>query len=154
MVTDMFHALAVFGHSGVVFESFDQAKDFFHGHQGNYLTDISQVLTYTGRRYNFYDVMVMALDPPVLREQITIARTRLQMLEAVSNQRRLNFATSARMLLQSLQDRERITKIQGLLNQLMTFIPDELSIIIGAYDYTPAPTWSGPKTKRLWRRFW
>src|SRR5208282_2846182 len=90
-------------HSNLVFESFDQEEDFFRGHQGNYLTDISRVLTYTGKRYNFYDVMVMALDPVVQREQIAI-------------------------------DRERITKIQGLLNQLMTFLQDELSIITGAYD--------------------
>ena len=121
-------------HSNLVFESFDQEEDFFRGHQGNYLTDISRVLTYTGKRYNFYDVMVMALDPVVQREQIAIARARVQTLEGVSNQRRLNFDMSAKMLLQSLQDRERITKIQGLLNQLMTFLQDELSIITGAYD--------------------
>ncbi|MGB0006440.1 MAG: type IV secretory system conjugative DNA transfer family protein [Candidatus Sulfotelmatobacter sp.] len=121
-------------HSNLVFESFDQEEDFFRGHQGNYLTDISRVLTYTGKRYNFYDVMVMALDPVVQREQIAIARARIQMLDGVSNQRRLNFEMSAKMLLQSLQDRERITKIQGLLNQLMTFLQDELSIITGAYD--------------------
>ena len=121
-------------HSNLVFESFDQEEDFFRGHQGNYLTDISRVLTYTGKRYNFYDVMVMALDPVVQREQIAIARARIQTLEGVSNQRRLNFEMSAKMLLQSLQDRERITKIQGLLNQLMTFLQDELSIITGAYD--------------------
>ena len=121
-------------HSGLVFESFDQEEDFFRGHQGNYLTDISRVLTYTGKRYNFYDVMVMALDPVVQREQIAIARARVQTLEGVSNQRRLNFDMSAKMLLQSLQDRERITKIQGLLNQLMTFLQDELSVITGAYD--------------------
>jgi hypothetical protein len=121
-------------HSGLVFESFDQQEDFFHGHQGTYLTDISRVLTYTGKRYNFHDVMVMALDPVVQREQIAIARARLQMLEGVSHQRRLNFEMSAKMLLQSLQDRERITKIQGLLNQLMTFLQDELSIVTGAYD--------------------
>ena len=121
-------------HSNLVFESFDQEEDFFRGHQGNYLTDISRVLTYTGKRYNFYDVMVMALDPVVQREQIAIARARVQTLEGVSNQRRLNFDMSAKMLLQSLQDRERITKIQGLLNQLMTFLQDELSIVTGAYD--------------------
>ena len=121
-------------HSNLVFESFDQEQDFFRGHQGNYLTDISRVLTYTGKRYNFYDVMVMALDPVVQREQIAIARARVQTLEGVSNQRRLNFDMSAKMLLRSLQDRERITKIQGLLNQLMTFLQDELSIITGAYD--------------------
>lgn len=121
-------------HSNLVFESFDQEEDFFRGHQGNYLSDISRVLTYTGKRYNFYDVMVMALDPVVQRDQIAIARARIQTLEGVSNQRRLNFEMSAKMLLQSLQDRERITKIQGLLNQLMTFLQDELSIITGAYD--------------------
>ena len=121
-------------HSNLVFESFDQEEDFFRGHQGNYLTDISRVLAYTGKRYNFYDVMVMALDPLVQREQIAIARARIQTLEGVSHQRRLNFEMSAKMLLQSLQDRERITKIQGLLNQLMTFLQDELSIITGAYD--------------------
>src|SRR5260370_21684127 len=121
-------------HSGFVYESFDQEEDFFRGHQGSYLTDISRVLTYTGKRYNFYDVMVMAQEPMVLREQIAVASTRLEALEGVSNQRRLNFAMSAKMLLQSLQDRERITKIQGLLNQLMTFLQDELSVITGAYD--------------------
>ena len=121
-------------HSNLVFESFDQEEDFFRGHQGNYLSDISRVLAYTGKRYNFYDVMVMALDPVVQREQIAIARARIQTLEGISNQRRLNFDMSAKMLLQSLQDRERITKIQGLLNQLMTFLQDELSIITGAYD--------------------
>jgi hypothetical protein len=121
-------------HSNLVFESFDQEEDFFRGHQGNYLSDISRVLTYTGKRYNFYDVMVMALDPVVQRDQIAIARARIQTLEGVSNQRRLNFEMSTKMLLQSLQDRERITKIQGLLNQLMTFLQDELSIITGAYD--------------------
>ena len=123
-------------HSGLVFESFDQEEDFFHGHQGTYLTDISRILTYTGKRYNFHDVMVMALDPMVQREQMALARARLQTLEGVSNQRRLNFEMSAKMLLQSLQDRERITKIQGLLNQLMTFLQDELSIVTGAYDET------------------
>ena len=121
-------------HSNLVFESFDQEEDFFRGHQSNYLTDISRVLAYTGKRYNFYDVMVMALDPVVQREQIAIARARVQTLEGVGHQRRLNFDMSAKMLLQSLQDRERITKIQGLLNQLMTFLQDELSIITGAYD--------------------
>jgi hypothetical protein len=121
-------------HSNLVFESFDQEEDFFRGHQGNYLNDISRVLAYTGKRYNFYDVMVMALDPVVQREQIAIARARVQTLDDISNQRRLNFDMSAKMLLLSLQDRERITKIQGLLNQLMTFLQDELSIITGAYD--------------------
>src|SRR6202034_4166124 len=62
-----------------------------------------------------------------------IARARLQTLEGVSNQRHLNFEMSAKMLLQSLQDRERITKIQRLLNQLMTCLQDDVPVLTGAY---------------------
>ncbi len=37
-------------------------------------------------------------------------------------------------LYQSFQDRERVPKIQGLLNECMTFLDDELSIITGPYE--------------------
>lgn len=121
-------------HANFVFESFDLKEDFFHGHQATYLNDLARVLTYTGKRFNIYDVMVLALDQQVLREQIAIARSRLQSLQGVSHQRRLNFEMSVKMLQKSFEDRERVTKIQGLLNELMTFLDDELSIITGAYD--------------------
>ena len=35
---------------------------------------------------------------------------------------------------QSFEDRERVPKIQGLLNECMTFLDDELSIITGPYE--------------------
>src|SRR6266851_1278006 len=41
---------------------------------------------------------------------------------------------SVRNLRQSLEDRDRVPKIQGLLNELMTFLEDDLSIVTGAYD--------------------
>jgi len=41
---------------------------------------------------------------------------------------------SAKNLYQSFQDRERVPKIQGLLNECMTFLDDELSIITGPYE--------------------
>jgi hypothetical protein len=36
--------------------------------------------------------------------------------------------------MQSLEDRERVPKIQGLINECMTFLDDELSAITGQYD--------------------
>ena len=54
-------------HANFVFESFDLKQDFFHGHQATYLNDLVRVLTYTGQRFNIYDVMVMALDQQVLK---------------------------------------------------------------------------------------
>ena len=92
------------------------------------------MLTNTGKRFNIYDVLVLALDPQVLKEQIGIARSSLEAEVGVNHQRRLNFEMSVRNLQQSFQDRERVPKIQGLLNELMTFLGDDLSLITGAYD--------------------
>jgi type IV secretory pathway TraG/TraD family ATPase VirD4 len=49
-------------------------------------------------------------------------------------QRRLNFEMSVRMLQRSFSDRERVEKIQGLLNELLSFLEDELSIVTGSYQ--------------------
>jgi hypothetical protein len=121
-------------HANFIFESFDLKEDFFHGHQATYLSDLVRVLTHTGKRFNIYDVLVLALDPQILKEQIGIARSSLDAEVGVNHQRRLNFEMSVRNLQQSFQDRERVPKIQGLLNELMTFLGDDLSLITGAYD--------------------
>ncbi len=118
----------------MVFGSFNLHDEFFAKHQLNYLADIVRVLTYTGLRYNFYDVIVMALDEKVLREQAEKARHRIEHEPAISTQRRLNFEMSVKNLLQSLEDRDRVPKIQGLLNECMTFLDDELSVITGPYE--------------------
>ena len=121
-------------HANFIFESFDLKRDFFHNHQATYLNDLVRVLAHTGKRYNFHDVLVMALDQKVMMEQIAKARHRLQSLPGVANQRRLNFEMSVKNLLQSFEDRERVPKIQGLLNELMTFLEDDLSLLTGDYD--------------------
>src|SRR5947208_7503137 len=41
---------------------------------------------------------------------------------------------SVKNLYQSLQDPELVPKIQGLLNECMTFLDDELSVITGPYE--------------------
>jgi len=41
---------------------------------------------------------------------------------------------SAKNRFQSLADRERVPKIQGLVNECMTFLDDELSVITGLYE--------------------
>jgi hypothetical protein len=118
----------------MVFGSFNLHDEFFAKHQLNYLADIVRVLHYTGSAFNFYDVIVMALDEEVLKEQIEKARKRIQADREISSQRRLNFEMSVRNLTQSFEDRERVPKIQGLLNECMTFLDDELSVITGPYE--------------------
>lgn len=118
----------------MIFGSFDLHDEFFAKHQLNYLSDIVRVLHYTGKRFNFYDVMVMALDSGVIEEQVAIARARISRDPEISSQRRLNFEMSAKNLFQSFHDRDRVPKIQGLLNECMTFLDDELSVITGSYD--------------------
>jgi len=62
------------------------------------------------------------------------ASRRLEHDTSISTQRKLNFEMSVKNLYQSFQDRERVPKIQGLLNECMTFLDDELSIITGPYE--------------------
>jgi hypothetical protein len=118
----------------MVFGSFNLHDEFFAKHQLNYLADIVRVLVHTGRKFNFYDVLVMAIDEQVLREQVEKARTRMEHDSSVPVQRRLNFEMSVKNLYQSFSDRERVPKIQGLVNECMTFLDDELSVITGPYD--------------------
>jgi len=121
-------------HANFIFESFDLKRDFFHGHQASYLSHLVQVLAHTGKRFNIHDVLVLALDEKVLKEQIAIARGRLGGDSAVTNQQKLNLDMAVHKLLESFDDRERVPKIQGLLNELMTFLQDDLSVVTGAYD--------------------
>jgi hypothetical protein len=121
-------------HANFVFESFDLKEDFFHGHQATYLSDLVRVLAHTGKRFNIHDVLVLALDERVLKEQIALARSRLSAQTGVTHQRELNLEMSIRNLQQSFEDRDRVPKIQGLLNELMTFLEDDLSAVTGAYD--------------------
>ena len=118
----------------MVFGSFNLHDEFFSKHQLNYMADIVRVLVYTGQKFNFYDVLVMALDDQVLREQVAKAVRRLEQDQGISTQQRLNFEMSVKNLYESFQDRERVQKIQGLLNECMTFLDDELSIVTGPYE--------------------
>lgn len=118
----------------MVFGSFNLHDEFFSKHQLVYLGDIVRVLVYTGCKFNFYDVLVMAIDPEVLQEQVEKAKHEIERMPNITLQRRLNFEMSVKNLYQSFQDRERVEKIQGMLNECMTFLDDELSIITGPYD--------------------
>ena len=98
----------------MVFGSFNLHDEFFAKHQLNYLADIVRVLVHTGQKFNFYDVLVMAIDEQVLKEQVEKARRRMGKDPSIPVQRRLNFEMSVKNLYQSFGDRERVPKIQGL----------------------------------------
>ena len=118
----------------MIFGSFNLRKEFFAKHQLNYLADIVRVLFYTGLKFNFYDVLVMAMDERVMKEQVEKARKRIAADLSLPTQRRLNFEMSVKNLYTSLADRERVQKIQGLLNECMTFLDDQLSVLTGPYE--------------------
>ena len=98
------------------------------------MADIVRVLFYTGLKFNFYDVLVMAMDERVMKEQVEKARKRIAPDSSLPTQRRLNFEMSVKNLYTSLGDRERVQKIQGLLNECMTFLDDQLSVLTGPYE--------------------
>ena len=76
-------------HVNFIFRSFGLREDFFKGHQEAYLSDLVRILQYTGKLFNVYDVLVMALDEKVLEEQIGVAKARLASVPGISMQKRL-----------------------------------------------------------------
>ena len=121
-------------HVAFVFESFNMEKDFFEGHQRVYLENIARVLYYSGKRFNFHDVLVCAYDQAVLKKQMKMALDRVTTDPTVTHQQRLTLTMSVRNLLESFEDKERVSKIQGLINEMMTFMGDEMALITGPYD--------------------
>ena len=65
-------------HISFIFESFEMDKDFFEGHQRVYLENIARVLHYTGKRFNFHDILVAAYDQDILDEQVKAAMERMR----------------------------------------------------------------------------
>ena len=121
-------------HVAFVFESFNMEKDFFEGHQRVYLENIARVLHYSGKRFNFHDVLVCAYDQSILKKQMKAALDRVSTDPAITGQQRLTLTMSVRNLLESFEDKERVSKIQGLINEMMTFMGDEMAMITGPYD--------------------
>jgi hypothetical protein len=106
-------------HVAFVFESFNMEKDFFEGHQRVYLENIARVLHYSGKRFNFHDVLVCAYDQAILKKQMKAALDRVDKDPAITGQQRLTLTMSVRNLLESFEDKERVSKIQGLINEMM-----------------------------------
>jgi len=121
-------------HVNFIFESFDLETDFFHSHQKTYLSDVVRILYFTGKRYNIYDILVMIYDLVVLKEQAQIAQRRMTSLPGISNQQKLNFDMSVRNLIESFNDPKRVQMVRGLINNMMTFLEDRLSMITGPYE--------------------
>ena len=109
-------------------------KDFFEGHQRVYLENIARVLHYSGKRFNFHDVLVCAYDQTLLKTQMKVALDRVAVDSTISRQQKLTLTMSVRNLLESFEDKERVSKIQGLINEMMTFMGDDMAMITGPYD--------------------
>lgn len=124
---------AYLDHASLIFESFGLEEDFFKGHQASYFNNLSRVLWHTGKRYSIRDILIMAIDEQVMRAQVQEANVAM-VRRGVSRQQKDNFDMSVHLLQKSLEDRERVVKIQGLLDRLMTFLDDDLSLLTGSYE--------------------
>jgi type IV secretory pathway TraG/TraD family ATPase VirD4 len=52
----------------------------------------------------------------------------------ITPQQQMTLTMSMRHLLESFDDKERVSKIQGLINEMMTFMGDEMALITGPCD--------------------
>jgi hypothetical protein len=63
-----------------------------------------------------------------------VALDRVAIDSTISRQQKLTLTMSVRNLLESFEDKERVSKIQGLINEMMTFMGDDMAMITGPYD--------------------
>ena len=57
-----------------IFDSFKMnTNEFFDSHQRVYLENLVRILHYSGRRFNFHDILVIAYDVSVLKRQVQVA---------------------------------------------------------------------------------
>jgi len=123
-------------HVSFIFESFkvDGGDDFFDQHQRVYLENIARILHHTGKRFNFYDVLVAAYDEAILFRQIRTGHANAKSNPAVTRQQVLTLEMSIQNVLRTFEDKERVSKIQGLINHMMTYMSDSMALITGPYD--------------------
>ena len=117
-----------------IFDSFKMnTNEFFDSHQRVYLENLVRILYYSGRRFNMHDILVVAYDVSVLKHQVQVAMANMARL-ATSPEERRALAMSVHNLAATFEDKERVPKIQGLINHLMTFMTKEMARITGAYE--------------------
>jgi len=108
-----------------------------------YLENISRILYHSGKRFNFYDLLCTAYDDKILARQIKIAIENANANPNVTRQQRLTLEMSVHNLLATFQDKDRVSKIQGLINHMMTYMSDSLATITGPYEiFSPWKTFS------------
>lgn len=124
-------------HVAFIFDSFNRDKSsdsFFDEHQRTYLENITRVMHHTGRRFNFYDVLVAAYDVETLQSLMRMAKNRVRMKGVATKQQILTLDMSIYNLLNTFNEPDRVSKIQGLINDMMTFMGEDLALITGPYD--------------------
>jgi len=117
-----------------IFDSFQMnTNEFFNSHQRVYLENLVRILYYSGRRFNVHDILVIAYDVAALKRQVQSAMANIVKLGSSPEERRA-LDMSVRNLSETFDDKERVPKIQGLINHLMTFMTKEMARITGAYE--------------------
>jgi type IV secretory pathway TraG/TraD family ATPase VirD4 len=117
-----------------IFDSFKMNSNaFFDDHQRVYLENLVRILHYSGHRFNFHDVLVIAYDVSALKRQVQAAME-FTKTNPVSPEERQALAMSVQNLATSFEDKERVSKIQGLINHLSTFMTRGLAQITGGTD--------------------
>lgn len=117
-----------------IFDSFQMnTNEFFDSHQRVYLENLVRILHYSGRRFNFHDILVIAYDVSALKRQVQAAMANMARLATSAEERRA-LEMSVHNLAETFDDKERVPKIQGLINHLMTFMTKEMARITGAYE--------------------
>jgi type IV secretory pathway TraG/TraD family ATPase VirD4 len=121
--------------AGAIFESLGAAKakdEFFAEHQRAFLNAVTVILEHTGQQFTFWDVLVACQQEETMNQIIEKYQAEVVNNPDLPQHKKNAFQLAISTLRGNYADKEWMTKIRGLLNSMMPFVGDTLSLITGS----------------------
>jgi hypothetical protein len=110
-------------------------EDFFAENQRAFLLAITTVLEHSRKLFTFLDVLIACQSPDVVERLIAENRNRVMSDPDISMDKKTSYRLAIDTLHTNYQDKEWLTKIRGLLNQLLPFATGNIGQITCACDH-------------------
>lgn len=123
---------------GAVFESLGASRtkdEFWSEHQRAFLNAVTVILEHAGEYFTFGDLLVACQSPETMNGFIRDLGPKVIANETVPEHRKRAFLLAAATLEGNYQDEDWLLKIRGLLNSMMPFVGESLSLITGPCDH-------------------
>jgi hypothetical protein len=120
---------------GTIFDSLGAANvkdEFFSEHQRAFLNAVTVILEHTGKQLTFWDVLVACQTPAIMLRLIEKLQVAVAANANLPQHKKNAFLLAVSTITGNYEDKDWLKQIRGLLNSMMPFVGDSLSLITGS----------------------